>query len=138
MNNSGIASPQAIIYSTRADYSVNVPVMLTPDKKEIASYPDIRDVVVGSKLTLPTRLHKGFWLDNRGISTDVAFIRLTYEEYAALPKTPTADELMKIILDKDPVVEMYACGPRGKFTDITEELNQAIDQGKLSGFKRLK
>ena len=27
------------------------------------------------------------------------FIKLKYEEYAALPKTPTADELMKMVAD---------------------------------------
>lgn len=133
-----VTSGQAIIYTTRKDYSNLVPVILTSDKKGIASYPDIKDIFYKGSLAYPTPLHKGFLLDNRGISQDVAFIKLTYEQYAALPVTPSAEELMNMLVDKNPLTKMYACGLRGKFVNITEEINALIDSENYSGFTRLK
>jgi hypothetical protein len=133
-----IASPQAIIYKTNGDYSQLVPVILTPDKKGIESYPDIKDVYYKGKLAVPTVLHNGFLLDNRGISENVAFIKLTYEQYASLPATPTTEEIMQMIVDKNPISTMYSCGQRGKFADIENELNASIDSNNFSGFTRLK
>jgi hypothetical protein len=135
---SGLASPQTIIYITKEDYSNLVPITLSADKKTVASYPDVKDISRAGQLTLPTRLHKNYLLDNRGIDRNVAFIKLTYAEYAALPSTPGAEELMKMVIDKDPLRTMYACGPRSKFTSIVDELNNAIDSGSLSAFDKIK
>jgi hypothetical protein len=137
-NTAKIPSPQAIIYTTTADYTNLVPVILTPDKKGIESYPDIKDVYYKGTLAIPTLLHKGFLLDNRGISENVAFIKLTYEQYAALPVTPTADDIMQMIVDKNPIDKMYSCGQRSKFANITDELNSLIDRDNFSEFNRLK
>jgi len=133
-----VTSGQAIIYITRKDYSKLVPVILTADKKGIASYPDIKDVFYKGNLAYPTSLHKGFLLDNRGISQNVAFIKLTYEQYAALPATPSSEELMKMLVDKNPLEKMFACGLRSKFVNITEDLNALIDSDNYSGLTRLK
>ncbi len=133
-----VPGPQAIIYITRADYSKLVPIILSPDRKSIQSYPDVKDVFLNGKLAYPISLHNGYMLDNRGISVNVAFIKLTYKEYAVLAKTPTAKELMNLIVDKKPLKVMYACGLRSKFVNINDELNAAIDAGNFSGFKRLK
>lgn len=137
-NMNQISSPQAIIYKTRKDYSKLVPVILTEDQKSIASFPDVKDIYTKGTLAYPTQLHKGFLLDNRGISQNVAFIKLTYEQYAALSQTPSADELMKMLVDKNPLKRMYACGQRGKFANLTEELNVLIDKDDFSGFTRLR
>jgi hypothetical protein len=131
-------SPQAIIYTTKGDYSNLVPVILTPDKKGIASYSDIKDVYFKGVLAYPTALHNGYLLDNRGISENVAFIKLTYEQYAALPSTPSAEELTKMIVDKNPLEKMYSCGQRSKFVSIADELNSRIDKDDFSGFIRIK
>ena len=133
-----VTSAQAIIYTTRNDYSKLVPIILTPDKKGIASYPDIKDVYYKGSLAYPTSLHKGYLLDNRGISVNVAFIKLTYEQYAALQLTPAADELMKKVVDKNPVDKMFACGQRSNFANVIDDLNALIDNDNFSGFKRLK
>jgi hypothetical protein len=134
----GLASPQAIIYITKEDYSNLVPITLSADKKTVISYPDIKDVTRGGQLTKPTSLHKAYWLDNRGIDRNVAFTKFTYEEYAALQATPGAEELLKMVIDKDPLKSMYACGPRSKFSNIVDELNEDIDSGNLSSFQRIK
>jgi hypothetical protein len=104
-----MAKPPVIVYKTKSDYFDKVPVILNNEKTEIISYPDIRDVYYKGELALPARLADGFLLDNRGIGPGVAFLSYSYQEYAALPETPTAEQLMKNILDKDPLVVMYRC-----------------------------
>lgn len=133
-----LPAPQVIIYKTKEDCSKLVPVILSADKKSVASYPDIRDVVQNGKYPYPTPLSDGYLLDNRGISANVAFLRISYEEYAALPSTPTADELYAMILHKSPVKKMYACGLRNKFNNLETELNSVIQSGNFSAFTRLK
>jgi hypothetical protein len=133
-----VPGPKTIIYQTTKDYSKLVPVVLSDDKSSIVSYPDIKDVFFNGVLAYPTQLHKGFLLDNRGISKNVAFLRLTYEEYSKLDKTPHAAQLMEMIIDKDPVTVMYSCGNRSSYKDIEQELNRKIDEGDLSSFIRIK
>lgn len=130
--------PPAIIYKTKANYFDKVPVTLSDDKRSISSFPDIRDVYINGQYTYPTRLKDGFLLDNRGISGNVGFLRLTYGEYSKLEKTPTASEIMEMILDDDPLVEMYDCGLRSDYRDIEAELNDLIGEGDFSSLKKLR
>ena len=134
----GIPSAPCIIYKTKKDYSRYVPVMLSDDKKNIVSYPDIRDVYFKGSLSYPTALTDGFLLDNRGIGPDAAFLNITYEAYITLNKTPSIDELMKNLLEKDPLTEMYQCGNRSQYSDPERELNNLISAGNLKNCKRLK
>ena len=134
-----VASPAVIVYKMRKDYSQNVPVILSSDKKTIVSYPHPRDVYTNGKLALPTPLKNGYWLDNRGISLNVAFLSYTYEEYAALNDVPSIDVLYKKIVDKDPITEMWSCGHRHHYHDLINDLNEIIVNNKLEGhFKRVK
>ena len=133
-----IPGPKAIIYKTRKDYSKLVPVILSKDKMTLVSYPDIKDVYFNGILAMPTQLHKGFLLDNRGISKNVAFIKLTYEEYSKLAKTPDAGKLIEMIIDKDPLIRMYSCGIRSTYKNIEQELNSKIDAGDFSKFIKIK
>lgn len=111
---------------------------LSADKDKIVSYPDIRDIYYNGKLSEPTFLADSFLLDNRGIGPQVAFLSYTYEEYSKLQATPPATDLMKMLLNKDPLVEMYQCGLRSQYTDIEKELNTLITSGKLNTCKKLK
>lgn len=133
-----LPGPKVIIYQTKKDYSKLVPVNLSADRKSIESYPGIGDVYFEDKLAYPTRLNDEFWLDNRGINANTAFISMTYEEYSKLPETPNQDELMKMITDNDPFVVMYICGPRSSYKDIVKKLNIRIDKGDFSAFTKLK
>jgi hypothetical protein len=133
-----VNSPPCIIYRTRSDYSMYVPVTLSADKSKIVSYPDIKDIYYNGKLSLPTFLANGFLLDNRGIGLQVAFLEYTYEEYSKLSSTPPATDLMSLLMDKDPLIEMYQCGRRSQYTDIEHELNVLITSGKLNTCKKLK
>lgn len=98
------ALPAAIVYKTRANYNNKVPVMLNADKTAIMSYPAPSDV---RHLPTPLPLADGYLLDQRGIGNTVAFLSLTYKDYAELPAVPSTDLLMKSIIDKNPLLEMY-------------------------------
>jgi uncharacterized protein YcfL len=138
-NNVSLASPKVIIYKMKKDYSNNVPVTLSADKKTIVSYPHPRDVYTNGKLAVPTQLKKGYWLDNRGINENVAFLSYTYEEYAALSNVPDLNTLYEKIIDKDPIKEMWLCGSRYSYNDIVNELNEVITNKELEKkFKRIK
>lgn len=133
-----VPGPKVIIYQTKNDYSKFVPVILSDDKKSIESYPDIKDIYFNGSLAYPTQLNKGYWLDNRGINKNVAFVNLTYEAYSKLPKTPLPEELIKMIIDNEPVVCMYSCGTRSSYQDIFTDLNAKIDANDFSTFIKIK
>lgn len=123
-----------MIYKTKTDYYHNVPVSLTEDGSVIASYPAITDLFLGDGFAYPTPLEGGYWLDNRGIGVGTAFLDLTYEQYTALPETPSPDELMNHLLDTDPILELYKC-PCHRDTTL---INRMIREGKLHTCSRLK
>jgi hypothetical protein len=104
-----MALPPVIFYTTKKDYSRYVPVHLAPDKKSILSYPGVGDVYYQGVLAYPSPLIGGFLLDNRGIDTSAAFLDYTYEAYSMLTQTPNTEELMKHILEKNPILSMYSC-----------------------------
>ena len=133
-----VTSPSLLIYKTKKDYSKYVPVTLSEDKSKVVSYPDIKDVYYQGKLAYPTALAKGFWLDNRGIGPNSAFIKLTYEEYAKLPGTPSPDELFAMLLDTNPFREIYNMGNRNNYKDAVAEINQIIEHHELKKYTRVK
>lgn len=133
-----LPGPKVIIYQTRKDYSKFVPIILSADKKSVESYPDIKDVYSNGNLSYPTQLHNDYWLDNRGISINVAFINLTYEEYSKLTKTPLPEELLNMLIDSQPVISMFSCGLRSSYQDIESELNTKIDASDFSAFTQIK
>ncbi|MEI8086414.1 MAG: hypothetical protein WCG93_09390 [Paludibacter sp.] len=123
--------PHLIVYKTKADYYNFVPVILSDDKTEIISYPDPIDVKLGEKLQLPTLLHDGYLLDNRGIGKNVAFVKIIYEDYSKLQTVPTLRVLYSLIIDKDPLIELYDCGIRTGSNDDINKINNLIDSNKL-------
>lgn len=123
--------PHAIVYLTKNDYRENVPVMLTSDGQNIVSYPHPSDLSVDGELRLPTRLKKNYLLDNRGINESVAFLKLTYSEYSKLEQAPSLTEMNKLIIEREPLVDICDCGLRSAFTDIEAQLNQLIEKDRL-------
>lgn len=116
------------IYKMKRDYSKNVPVTMDATHTKIISYPAPTDLRLNGKLAYPTPLNDGFWLDNRGIDRNVAFLSYTYEEYSRLPQAPSLEQLSAAIIDKDPLTEFHYCGTRNQYTHIVEELNELIEQ----------
>jgi len=121
--------PATIVYKTKQDYGSYVPVLLSDDKTSIVSYPDPKDFKDG--YPKPTKLKDGYLLDNRGITPNVAYLKWTYAQYAALTQKLSLDELMNSIIDKDPLTEMYNCGNRQVYKNTVEDLNVLIRSGQL-------
>jgi hypothetical protein len=133
-----VSEPAVIIYKMTRNYSQFVPIIMSDDKKSIVSYPDVKDVFFKGKLAYPTPLHNGYWLDNRGISQNAVFTRLTYEAYSKLPVTPSPENLKSMITDYQPIKRMYSCGKRSSYKNIEKELNEKIDSGNFSDFTKIK
>ena len=125
------AGPPTIVYRTRGDYRRNVAVTLSADKSKIVSYPGVNDVFYNGMLAYPYNLRGDYLLDNRGIDTNVAFLKMTYEDYIKLPTAPTAEELYDQIIDKHPLLEMCNCGNRQQFRNDISEINQMIADSTL-------
>lgn len=128
----------AIVYKTKGDYNRNVAVMLSEDKTFVEGYPQPKHLFASSLPTYPTELSEGYLLDNQGITPKVAFLDLTYSEYSQLPEAPSQSEMMKRIIDRDPLVEMYDCGNRFQFGDAQKELNALIENDLLSKCRKIK
>ncbi len=127
----GNEGPHLLLYKTRRDYRALVPVALSDDKKRIVSLPDPGDLRTSQGYAMPVLLHKGYLLDKRGIGKNVAFLKMTYKEYAALQLPPPTDELYKMIIDKDPLSSLCDCGPASLFKNPEMKLNSLIDGKKL-------
>lgn len=121
--------PATLVYKTKRDYGSFVPVLLSDDKRKIISYPDPKDFK--DPYPMPTKLKDGYLLDNRGIGLNTAYLNLTYVQYAALPKAPTQEEMMKMIMDKDPFTELYNCGNRNAYKNLVDDLNTLIRSGQF-------
>lgn len=116
-----------IIYKTHSDYRNLVPVALSADGSRIASYPAPGDVGRGGKYSTPVELSGGYLWDRRGVSAHTAFTDYTYEQYAALPSAPTADELMRHVKYRNPFTEMYAV--EGLRNPTREQLDSIVENG---------
>ena len=123
--------PPAIVYKTKKDYTQNVPVSLSVDKNVIVSYPGKTDIGGEGHFPVPSELSKGYLLDNRGINKNVAFLKYSYAEYAALDKIPSKEEMFDLIIDADPLMELCDCGSQKAFADIRKQLNQLIEKKQL-------
>lgn len=129
--------PHVMVYRTKADLREHVPVLMSADGKDIVSYPHPSDLSAGGELRVPTPLEKGYLLDNRGINQHVAFLKLTYGEYAKLQQAPSLAEMQQMIVAREPLTELCDCGLRSAFTDIEAQLNRLIASGKLRGTCRV-
>ncbi len=130
--------PPITIYKTKKDYSKNVAVGLSDDKSKIISYPHPSDVYFRNKLAYPTKLTKGYLLDNMGINENVAYLNISLEKYSKYENVPSLEELYGSIIDKDPITELYFCGNRQNLKDEISEINKLIDEGHLELCKCLK
>lgn len=124
-----IALPSIVIYKTKANYSMLVPIGLSADKKEIVSYPDPTDVKNDSGFYYPTALNDGYWLDNIGVGPNTAYMGISLKEYSQLSEPIALAEMLNILVDPDPFTEIWNCGSRGSVS--VDELNNWITTKKL-------
>lgn len=125
------ATAHVLVYRTKEDQKDHVPVMLSADRKSILSYPHPKDLQTTNGLAVPTELGNGWLLDRRGIGMNVAFLGMTYTEYAALENAPSMAELDAAITDRDPLTDLCDCGPRAAFTDPVVQIGNLIQHDSL-------
>ena len=125
------AMPHVVVYKARSKYRNLVPVQLSADKKTITSYPAPADVMTGNGYAVPIALHKGYFLDKRGVNLNTAFISLTYAQYSKLKDVPAPEELYKMIVDKAPIRELCDCGIKQDGKNTVKQLNELIDTQQL-------
>ena len=101
---------------------------MTEDRKRIISYPYPQDLIVNGELSLPVRLAKGFLLDNRGVTKNTVFLKMTYEEYSNLDSPLSLKELKELVLDYYPITVLYDCG---KSNDYVYSVLETCDLGYL-------
>lgn len=102
------------------------------------AYPSAKDVYYNGQLAYPTVLQNGYFLDNRGIGPNSAFLKLTYEEYSKMSDIPALASLYNQILEKDPFTEIYNLGDRTRFKDEVADINKIIAKGGLKKFTKVK
>jgi hypothetical protein len=125
----GGETPQVVVYKTISDFSNYVPVIMNPEKNRILSYPAPTDLVNDGKIIRPIVLKQGYLLDQRGINENVAYLKITLEEYVKLTRLPSPDYMLTMILEKNPLAELWYCGKESSFTNKTRELNKLIRKG---------
>ena len=122
------AAEPVIIYQTKGDYYLNVPVTMNDAKDKIVSYPGPSDLLFEGDPVYPVRLRGTFLLDRRGIGPNTVFTSYTYKEYIALEEPPSIQELLDHVLDRNPFESMYECGKRGHYADLVKQLNEKIEE----------
>lgn len=120
-----------MVYRTKQDLHDKVPVGLSEDRQHILSYPQPKDLLLDGKLRLPTKLAKNHWLDNKGVSLNTGFLRMTYAEYAALQEAPPLAEMEAMLMDRDPLESLCDCGLRGTMADPVKEINGLLKKNLL-------
>jgi len=116
-------SDPVVIYKTRNDYSNNVSVLLSDDKKSIIAYPAPTDVAYQK----PVKLINGYYL-KRMVGN--AFLSITIDDYMNSNFNYSPDDLIKYVIDADPFLEIYNCSKCLSTTDVTT-LNDWIRNNKL-------
>lgn len=111
-----------MIYKMSGDYAALVPVTLN-ERGELSSYPDPKDLSEAAK---PVALGDGWYLDNRGIGPNTAFLDYTYEQYQALPAVPTHEVLMAHIKVRNAITDLWNCGTQ---TRTIEQYKALVAEG---------
>lgn len=131
-------APPMVIYSINPEYKYLVPIGLSDDRSSIASYPAPANLKRGGVFATPIELSGGFFLDQLGIGANVAFLKYTYEEFYALERAPTIEEMMEAIVDHDPVKAMYRCRVPRNIEDKVGYLNDIIVNNLFEKCEKLK
>lgn len=96
------AMPKATIFTMTGEYADKVGVTLNPDGS-LRYYPAPSDITENSA---PCPLKDGWYLNRQGLSANSVFTKWTFEEYAALPATPSREEIIDAIIPGARVAEM--------------------------------
>lgn len=124
------SSHAIVVYKTKKNYNHNVAVTLNTDKTSIINYPDPSDI--RSFRPYPIQLKSRYLLDQRGIDSNVAFLKLSYRQYSKLKVVPEPNFILSnLILDNDPILEFHLINQYPPNSNVKQLLNQRIVNGVL-------
>lgn len=118
-----------VIYKTRGDYRELVPIQLSADGSTVVSYPSRYDLGEPGAFSTPLLLDAGYLVDRRGVGPHTAFLKLTYDEYYALPNDPSITELLGWVIDREPFTFLAVCDRSYFTTKSKEEFERYIAEG---------
>lgn len=136
-----IAIPQQgfMVYKTIDDYFEKVPIQLSEDKTRIVSYPAASDLKKQGEYIYPVKLSDNYLLDRRGIGPHTAFLEWDYKKYFESGSALSTEDLLMLVLDADPFIELYHCPSKVDETAASGYLNDLILSGQLQAkCKRIK
>ncbi len=123
------ATGPVVVFKTKKDYRDKVSVQLSPDGKTITAYPGSSDVLFQK----PLELADGYLLKRM---VGDAYLSLTIDEYSNTSHSYTAEDLLALVIDKDPYLEMYDCS--GCTSPDTASINLLIREKKLKKCRSLR
>lgn len=116
-----------IVYKSKKDFSIFVPIHLTKDKKNIIGYPAKEDLKsLGHTNALA--VENGYYIDLVGVNSNSVFTSFTLESYQKISTTPSLEEFKNHIIELNPFEEMYICDCRYS----NSEIEQFIKKGTLN------
>jgi hypothetical protein len=96
------ASGPIVVYKTKQDYSNNITIQLSKDKKKVTCTPGPQD----AGYQRPAQLADGYLL--KRMCGD-AVTSITYDDYIESTISYTSEEWLSFVIDTDPYLEKYEC-----------------------------
>jgi hypothetical protein len=128
MSGPSAATGSVVVYKTKKDYRNHVSVQLSADGLTITAYPGPSDVLAQK----PIELAEGYLL-KRMIGD--AYLSLSIDEYASTSHSYSVEDLLALVIDKDPYLEKYDCSACTAMD--TASINLLIREKKLPDCKSL-
>ena len=123
------AKGPVVVYKTERDYRDHVTVQLSEDGRSVTAFPGPGDVL----LQRPIELEKGYLLKRMPGN---AFISLTIREYAASSHNYSTEEMLDLVIDKKPFLEIYDCSDCS--SGDTASINRLIREDRLKSCRSLR
>lgn len=117
--------PQATAFRMSGDYADKVAVTYDSNGR-LVYYPAPTDI---SKASRPIDLGNGWWLNRQGLSANSVFTRWTFDEYKALKKAPTAEEIKEALIPGACVTDMQTLPvPASEATSRLKEIKSLLNK----------
>ena len=122
------ATGPLVVYKTKKDYRDHVSVQLSADGKTITAYPGPSDAMAQK----PIELADGYLLKRM---LGDAYLSLTIDAYSDTSHTFTVEDLLALVIDREPYLEKYDCS--GCTAMDTASINLLIRKGELKNCRSL-
>lgn len=125
------ALQHVFVYKTTKDYRQLVPVILSDNNDSVISYPDPQVIKKRGSTAFPTPMRGGYLMNNTPIGEHMAFLDITYKDYAKLKEPPTPEKLYGMIKDKNPLTYLCDCGIRQFYDNAKLNISSFIAKKQL-------